>query len=470
MKYTKYLKKKFGMLFLAVATVGSGSCDDSLTLGGYDKDKYESAKYSYAYLECVGFQRAYPLVELRKEGLETELRFGLTKAADHAVDVKLKIDATYAGAYNSDHQTDFEVFPAELASIEDQGAVLLAPGKLHSEMIAVTLKSDPALVQGKTYLLPIVIEPVSGEIRVNEECLYLLVKYYGELHDPTKTPDIKIFSCMEINDTNPLNNLPFTLKNSGKQLVDVVILFSANINYNDELGRVYVNMNQNMSALLNDREKYLKPLKDRGIKIVLSILGNHDISGVANLSQATAMYFASELKAICDAYDLDGVFYDDEYSNYPTAGNIPPAFVPKSANAAARLCYETKRAMPDKLCLVYGYSTTRAFWSTVDGLKPGDFIDYSLADYNNTTSPSDYLGFTMKQCTHRSQEFNRGRWATEYDLQELRDKGFGGHMIFAMDPCRGNIQQTQAMEMISRVLFDDELVDSGDRYPKDWVQ
>lgn len=465
-----YPNMKFSVRILALAAFGMVACDDSLTLGQLDEAKYESSKHSYAFLECVDFQRKTPLVELRTEGTEMEVRFGLTKAADHAVDARLTVDASYAKSYNQQHETDFEVFPADLVTIEEQGAVLLAPGKLRSEPIAVSLKSGDALVQGRTYLLPIAISPTDGDIRLNEPCKMILVKFLGTLPDAAKTPDIKIFSCMEVNDTNPLNNLPFTLKKSGKQLIDAVILFSANINYNDEIGRVYVNMNQNVAALLNNREKYLKPLQDRGIKVILGILGNHDISGVANLSDATAAAFANELKYTCDAYQLDGIFYDDEYSNYPYS-NIPPAFVPASQQAAMRLCYETKRAMPDKWCVVYSYSTTGSCRFTVDGLQAVDFIDYTLADYASSTYPSNYLGFTMKQCSHYSQQFNYGTYASEGVLQQIRDDGYGAHMIFAMDPNRGNASsQIAAMERMARIFYDDELVDSGERYPKDWIK
>lgn len=112
---------------------------------------------------------------------------------------------------------------------------------------------------------------------------------------------------MEVNDTNPLNNLSFTLKSNGKPLVDALIIFSANINYNAETGRVYIFNNENVQALLDNREHYLKPLQDRGMKIILGLLGNHDRSGVANMSKETAQAFAQEVKAMCDAYQLDGI-------------------------------------------------------------------------------------------------------------------------------------------------------------------
>lgn len=142
---------------------------------------------------------------------------------------------------------------------------------------------------------------------------------------------------MEVNDANPLNNLSFTLKSNGKPLVDALIIFSANINYNVETGRVYIFNNENVQALLDNREHYLKPLQDRGIKVILGLLGNHDRSGVANMSKETAQVFAQEVKAMCDAYKLDGIFIDDEYSAYETS-NITPGFVYPSREAAARLC------------------------------------------------------------------------------------------------------------------------------------
>lgn len=54
----------------------------------------------------------------------------------------------------------------------------------------------------------------------------------------TTKANIKLFSFTEVNDTNPLNNLNFTLKNSGKPLVDMVVLFSANINYDAATDKV----------------------------------------------------------------------------------------------------------------------------------------------------------------------------------------------------------------------------------------
>ncbi|WP_336664095.1 endo-beta-N-acetylglucosaminidase F1 [Elizabethkingia meningoseptica] len=284
-----------------------------------------------------------------------------------------------------------------------------------------------------------------------------------------KASGIKLFSFMEVNDTNPLNNLNFTLKKSGKPLVDMVVLFSANINYDAVNDKVIVSNNSNVQHLLTNKAKYLKPLRDKGMKVILGILGNHDRSGVANLSTERAKQFAQELKKTCELYDLDGVFFDDEYSAYETP---PPAgFVTPSNNAAARLAYETKQAMPDKLVTVYVYSRTSSFPNPVDGIQAGKFVDYAIHDYGGTWDlSSNYPGLPKSGMAMASQEFNLNRYASAQTLKNLRTSGYGAHMIFAMDPNRSNFttKQLPAMKLIAKELYDDELVYTNTPYKKDW--
>lgn len=294
------------------------------------------------------------------------------------------------------------------------------------------------------------------------------------LSNADKASGIKLFSFVEVNDTNPLNNLNFTLKNSGKPLVDIVVLFSANINYDAANDKVYVHKNPNIEYLLTNHNKYLKPLRDNGIKVLLSIMGNWDISGIASLSPERSKLFAEELKKTCEMYDLDGVFFDDEYSEKSIKGPMPLGFVVPSTNAAAaRLTYETKKAMPDKLVTVYVYTKTASFPDLVDGVQAGNFVDYAIHDYgNNYDLSNNYPGLPKSRMALSSQEFNLGRYSSAQQLKDLRKNGYGAHMIFAMDPkSKKNTfatKQLPAMRLIAKELYDDELVYLNKPYSKDW--
>ncbi len=459
-----------GAGLFATALLLSGivtSCADDINLNTPDQSKYEVVGKTYGFLENAIAPNA-SIVDLYKtEGRTLKLNVMLSKKADRAVDVKLAYDAAVVADYNARYKTSFEVLPASLISIANGGNAVVAPGYLQSLPVEIKLVSSAELVEGKSYALPIKIETVTDGVELTGNSSYIYwVKYQGTRMSCDKPYNMKIVSCMEINDTNPLNNGELFLKSSGKALFDYVVLFSANINYNAETGRVYVNCNPNIRAVLDNREHYLKPLKDMGMKIILGILGNHDQSGVANLTQPTAAYFAQELKYYCDAYDLDGVFFDDEYSNYSSG----PGFESGSSSAyAARLLYETKRAMPDRVVMAYLWSTLSSNTYTIDGMLPGQYVDYAIADYG--AGGGNYTGMATSQKMPWSQEFNLGRSVMQNTTTaiNLRTGGYGGNMIFALDPTRINWpSRLNSLGYLTQGIWGEDIYWTGKTHLKDW--
>ena len=443
------------------------SCEELISLPDVNETSYEIPEKMLGYLINADGRRTQDKVDFRENGTEV-LYFSLPGEATENTKVALLYDSSLLEAYNTLHETDYQLFPESLVQMSE--TLEIAKGSKQSGEGELHFQTGEVLQQGVTYVIPVRAELLSGDIALSEQdaSFLLLVHDLSKIPTADKESGIKIISCMEINDTNPLNNLCFTLKESGKPLIDMVILFSSNINYNNETGKVYVYHNPNVQHLLDNREKYLKPLQDRGIKVVLSILGNHDRSGVANLADETARRFAQELKTVCDAYQLDGVFFDDEYSSYQSPP--PPGFVAPSNGAAARLLYETKQVMPDKDVCAYVYSRTSSL-PAVDGHDSGTFVDYGIHDYGGSYDlSSNYPGMSRTGMALYSQEFAQGRTTSETNLRRLRDGGYGAHMIFAMDPTRSNFNNSQkpAMERVARVLFDDELVYDGNPYGKDW--
>ena len=337
MKYSKYIK-----FFGIAAIMALSACADDINIGDADENKYTTADGLTVYM-CDGDGRTtYSLTELREQGT-VDLYPTANDKATAGVSVTVAYDATALAMYNGAHGTNFEAFPQESVAIGS--AATIAAGEFKaSTPLTLTLTSPGNLDPEATYAIPLKVTATGANVAASAQYRVILVRDLTGMPDATKyvrdadgnlVPGMKIFSCMEVNDANPLNNICFTLKSSGKPLVDAVILFSSNINYNAETGRVYVYNNENNQAIFDMREKYLKPLKERGIKVILSILGNHDRSGVANLSDEAARDFAQECKAVCDAYDLDGVFLDDEYSSYQTP--VPPGFVAPSYAACSRM-------------------------------------------------------------------------------------------------------------------------------------
>ncbi|WP_426476787.1 glycosyl hydrolase family 18 protein [Chryseobacterium sp. CBSDS_008] len=156
---------------------------------------------------------------------------------------------------------------------------------------------------------------------------------------------------VEVNNNNPLNAGSYTLQNTNRQLFDVAIIFAANINYDVSKSRAYISNNNNVTKVLNDVNTYVKPLQQKGIKVLLDLLGNHQGAGISNFpNREAAKDFALQVAHTVYTYGLDGVDLDDEYAGYGNNGTGQP-----NNSSFVMLLQELKAAMPDKLITFYYY-------------------------------------------------------------------------------------------------------------------
>ncbi len=272
---------------------------------------------------------------------------------------------------------------------------------------------------------------------------------------------------IEVNDCNPLNILEYNLAD-GSPFFDAVILFAANINYDSENNRVYLHNNPNVQALLDDTDTYLQPLRERGIKVYLGILGNHDAAGVAQLSAWGARQWAQEVADVCCRYKLDGVNLDDEYSKAPDLQN--EWFTARSASAGARLAYELKVALSEKCSWptevsIYEYgSLYRLPAVTVDGVKhtQSEFIDMVLADYGCQVEP--YGDLSYAQCSGASIQLAYGGKLSETTAKSILSDGYGWCMWFAFDPSgtggvNNNLEHSlKQFDVAARVFYNTQML------------
>ncbi len=473
----KYIVKKYCLLtwglFSVLGIMALQSCkEEPIAVKQIDESKYEVNGESIGFLAGTDGKVNNSTIEFQTEG-SYDVVLQLTKPSAQGVKGTIQYNEEILNAYNSKNGTTFKAFPKALVSLSGNGQVEVKPNDMASDPVKVSVKTSNEIDGKETYVIPLSSTLQAGGASSQSSDLLLFVHDLTKVPNTNKSTGIKIISCMEVNDTNPLNNLSLKLKNSNKYLVDMVILFSSNINYDSAKGKVKVTHNPNVTHLLANRAKYIKPLQDKGMKVILSILGNHDRSGVANLSDEAAKVFAQEIKVVVDSYGLDGVFFDDEYSAYQFSPS-PPGFVDPSPNAAARLVYETKKAMPDKLTMVYVYSNTRSFGGSngIAEAEAGQYVDYALHDYGGTYDLSyNYPGLPKSRWAMASAEYARGYTPYTWELEDLRNGGYGAHMIFAFDPHRNNFNwlQKPALQDLAKILFDDELViDESQIHAKDW--
>ena len=435
MKTKQYLKNSIYSIAMALVSVGFVSCTDDIdVVDNVDEGAFGAATRVDGQLLDVTSNKNQNVVDLRGETQDLNVYFSLTQLPKKGVDVQIDVDAEYLKTFNANREDKFELFPLDLVSIENEGKLLLAPDELRSTSVAVTLAKGATLESGKTYVLPLRVTSTTDGITISQKsshAVYMIKPILGEGANDTFKGNgaVKTVLYFEANDTNPLNALTYLLED-GSLFFDEIILFAANINYNADKGLIYLHCNPNIQFLLDNNEKYLQPLRKRGIKVHLGLLGNHDCSGLAQLSDVGAKMFAKELADYVYAYNIDGVNMDDEYSDAPDLSS--PLFASASAYAGSRLCYETKLAMPDKTVSIYNLGRIYSHSMTsVDGVEPAHFIDYAVADYGGFSSP--VKGATLAQCSGMSIELNRGSGnSSETFARDQTNKGYGYYMFFAL--------------------------------------
>ncbi|MFF0622326.1 endo-beta-N-acetylglucosaminidase H [Streptomyces sp. NPDC004296] len=169
---------------------------------------------------------------------------------------------------------------------------------------------------------------------------------------------------VEVNRNSMLNVGKYTLAEGGANVFDVAVIFAANINYDATKKSAYLYFNENVQRVLDNAATEIRPLQAKGIKVMLSVLGNHEGAGFANFpSKEAASAFAKQLSDTVGKYGLDGIDFDDEYAEYGKNGTGQP-----NDSSFVYLVSALRDYMPDKLVSLYsiGPSADRLSYGGVD--------------------------------------------------------------------------------------------------------
>ena len=247
-----------------------------------------------------------------------------------------------------------------------------------------------------SYMLVLKVQSKSDNIGAvscgNDGLRYIITTAKAPAKPVDKTR--KNFAILEVNDVNPLSLLEVRFTD-GTPFFDAVALFSSNIQYNQELGRVELYHNPNVQALLDGYETYIKPLQDAGIEVYLSILCNHTPAWLSNLLPKTAELFAAQVADAINTYHLDGVLLDDEHKGTYGAGEYTELFYPYNGsylafeNQYSEFGYILKQALKEQCAgnpKVVFYQVNDVEWHDYNGTPVNQFLDLLIPDHNGTVA------------------------------------------------------------------------------------
>lgn len=355
-KTLKRIQQSILYLLLVVAGAFMTTCDENIVVGEIDESSYLLANGVQSFIKDASTSRRTIRVELRNT-TTVEVCLGVTSAINTEANAQASIDESYVTLYNMDNFSSYQPFPAANATISNNGDLSIEAWKNKSEKLSITLQRGT--LEDGTYLLPIVLKNNSVDVKDENKVVYYFIRV-------TSTPDIQKY-CIQSG--KPLAHLAYTgneclnvglfiLEDSKIPLFDYAVLFAAGPKALDlQTGEVDLDID-NFSHILRNRDKYIQPLQDKGIKVLLGILGGQ-IFGLGNMQGEQMKNFAAKVKLVVDTYGLDGVDLDDEYVSYPSS-TVNTQWYPEwapSATKMGRLIIELRRIMPDKIISLYEYGS-----------------------------------------------------------------------------------------------------------------
>lgn len=265
-----------------------------------------------------------------------------------------------------------------------------------------------------------------SEPQMNEESASLppITKAIGD-----KSPVMAVY--VETNDVNPLNALDYHFSGDTERFIDILELFAANIHKETVNGQVRptLYLNDKLTNVLENGGvgTYVNPLQDWGISVLLTILGDHQGIGLANMTDTQADQFATILVAVVKHYGLDGLGFDDEYADYPWVGNGVNNTSYSRILTKVHELY-AKYNIPNKLITVFDWGFTNRISATA-----ASYIDFAYHGYfGNYRTDSNIAGINKPRWSPVS--FNLGGSISLTDAQNFaanaKNNGYGAMMCF----------------------------------------
>ncbi|MET9499080.1 endo-beta-N-acetylglucosaminidase H [Streptomyces sp. NPDC006552] len=244
---------------------------------------------------------------------------------------------------------------------------------------------------------------------------------------PAAAPGPTSVAYVEVNNHSMLNVGKYTLAGGGN-VFDVAVIFAANINYDTGTRSAYLHFNENVQRVLDDAATQIRPLQQKGIKVVLSVLGNHEGAGFANFpSQQAASAFAGELADAVTRYGLDGIDFDDEYADYGTGGTGQP-----NDSSFVHLVSALRADLPGKIISLYNIGPAAARLS-YGGVDVSSAFDYAWNPYYGSWQVPA-IGLPRSKLSPAAVEIGGTPQTTVADLaRRTVDEGYGVFLTYNLD-------------------------------------
>ena len=229
---------------------------------------------------------------------------------------------------------------------------------------------------------------------------------------------------VEVN-SNSFANVGCYIRSDNQQpFFNAAAIFAGNINGNEPNAPEFF-FNDNVKAVLHSSQ--IVNLQQKGIKVLITLLGNHQNAGWSCMTNQTAIQkFADRVVAMVNSYQLDGVDIDDEYSACAT-----------NDYSLIRIAQAIKAnsAFKGKLLTKALYEDSTYFQATYQGHRLADYLDYGWEMSYSDDQFADRLAVYLQNGMTPNQVMLGGwtavTYPTPYQIAQYNtQKSLAGTMVY----------------------------------------
>lgn len=250
---------------------------------------------------------------------------------------------------------------------------------------------------------------------------------------------------VEVNNNDFANVGDYTIEGTNDPVFDVGIIFAANINFDGTAA--YLHLNERVTWTLENADTQIRPVQENGTKVLLSILGNHQGAGFANFqTPEEADAFAAQIEDVVETYDLDGVDFDDEWTQYGVNGTPQP-----NADSFVWLLEATRdRLGDDKLITLYDIGPSAKTTDFTQADVPA-LLDYAWNPYYGAyDAPTQFPTLTNAALGAAAVDLTQTSSSTAADFaQRTVDDGYGAYVTYNL----GSSDISEYLSNITQVFY-----------------
>ena len=233
-------------------------------------------------------------------------------------------------------------------------------------------------------------------------------------------------SYVEVN-SNSLQNVGCYIRSDNQQpFFSMTALFAANIN-GSHPNEPKIFFNEQAEAVLKSSQ--IKNLHKKGVRVLITLLGNHQNAGWSCMTDETAAQkFADKIVTMVNQNQFDGVDIDDEYSDCQT-NNYSMIMLAQAI--------KSHPGFKGKLLTKALFADSMYFEADYKGHRLSDYLDYGWEMTYSNSDFDDRLSLYL-QNGMRPNQLMIGGWSAQtypdpYQMgQYTVQKSLAGSMVYAV--------------------------------------